>query len=266
MSDEFPGSVIWQRSSEILGGAVDISPAAGAENAGNYRLVQACTRTHTADATSRPRSVGADTWKVSTRSLLVRTRGRCSMSAVHASSRPSLSSVRRCPHPRRATSPALSGTTRSKRATAAQSSGTRASHCGGHHAVKCRADTGCRRISPPPAQPSPRMHVDGICMLPHGPCLPMPTAAITSVTHIIHPALFHMRARSFTRLTFSLSAQRAAFAAGPRSYFPASFASDDLYSEFQIQSTFRGRRRQRSPRRAHARFYYLFGRTTVLTT
>lgn len=58
----------------------------------------------------------------------------------------------------------------------------------------------------------------------------MPTAAITSVTHIIHPALFHMRARSFTRLTFSLSAQRAAaFAAGPRSYFPASFASDDLF-------------------------------------
>ncbi len=84
---------------------------------------------------------------------MVRTRGRCSTSAVHASSRPSLSSVRRCPHPRRATSPALSGTTRSKRATAAQSSGTRASHCGGHHAVKCRADTGCRRISPPPPPP-----------------------------------------------------------------------------------------------------------------
>ena len=61
MSDEFPGSVIWQRSSEILGGAVDISPAAGAENAGNYRLVQACTRTHAADAMSRQRGVGADT-------------------------------------------------------------------------------------------------------------------------------------------------------------------------------------------------------------
>lgn len=61
MPDEFPGSVIWQRSSEILGGAVDISPAAGAENAGNYRLVQACTRTHAADAMSRQRGVGADT-------------------------------------------------------------------------------------------------------------------------------------------------------------------------------------------------------------
>ncbi len=52
----------------------------------------------------------------------------------------------------------------------------------------------------------------------------MPTAAITS-THIIHPALFHMRARSSTRLTFSLSAQRAAFAVGPRALFPPRFAS-----------------------------------------
>ena len=54
----------------------------------------------------------------------------------------------------------------------------------------------------------------------------MPTAAITSA-HIIHHALFHTRARSFTRLAFSLSAWRAAFAAGPRS-FPR-FAS--LYFE-----------------------------------